>query len=118
MLVWSRRRASLRLCVDCCLEFYNIIDYGMAGCDVRCYTAWRSAQLESNGQFLGFDVNRMFSHVDVSLSVVFQRNSGPAAWGFSPVPQRATYRSGHTRHLQVHTHSHSHILIYSVLSFS
>ncbi len=52
---------------------------------------------------LGFDMNRMISPVDVSLSVVFQRNSGPAAWGFSPVPERAAHRSGHTRHLQVHT---------------
>lgn len=58
---------------------------------------------------LEFDESRMCSHVDVSLLVVFQRNAGPATWGFSPVHQWAAYRSGHTRHLQVHTYAHIHI---------
>lgn len=90
----------------------------MAGFDVTCCTVRRAAQLESNGGVLGFDVSSMFTRVDVfpSLSVVFQRNSGPAARGFSVVHQWAAYRSGHTRHLQVNTHSHGLTLICSTLS--
>lgn len=75
----------------------------MAGFDVVCLTVWRSAQLVLNGEL---DTNRIFSHIDVSLSIVFQRNSGVAARGFSAVHQRATYRFGRTGHLQVHTKSH------------
>lgn len=71
----------------------------MAGFDVVCLTA----QLVLNGEL---DTNRTFSHIDVSLSIVFQRNSGVAARGFSAVHQRAAYRFGRTGHLQVHIKSH------------